>query len=127
MREAAPPWEQLGQLIDRQDSRALMAFIDTLSPSETARAISRLPEQEQHRLFGFLNPADAADVIEDIPEAQAAGLVELMPSERAAAIMEELASDHLVDVLGEMDVGVSRAILSRMDREDADEARKLLA
>ena len=127
MREAAPPWEQLGQLIDRQDSRALMAFIDTLSPSETARAISRLPEQEQHRLFGFLNPADAADVIEDIPEAQAAGLVELMPSERAAAIMEELASDHLVDVLGAMDAEASRAILSRMDREDADEARKLLA
>ncbi len=74
----------------------------------------------------LLSPEDAADMIEDIPDAQAADLVEDMPSEKAAAILEELDSDHLVDVLAEMDEDSSRAILDKMDKEDADEARKFL-
>ena len=127
MNELNPPWETLSRLIVTGKSAELTAFIDTLSPSETARAISRLAEQEQRRLFSLLSPEDAADVIEDISETQAADLVEDMPSAQAAAIMEELTSDHLVDVLGEMDADTSQAILEKMDRRDAEEARMLLA
>ena len=126
MSDLSPPWETLSELIAAGNSVELTKFIETLSPSETARAISRLTEEEQLRLFSLLSPEDAADVIEDIPEAQAADLVEDMPSEQAAAIMEELSSDHLVDVLGEMDEDASQAILAKMDREDAEEARMLL-
>ena len=54
-----------------------------------------------------------------------------MPSEQAAAIMEDViwpgrGSDHLVDVLGSMDEDASQAILAKMDREDAKEARMWL-
>jgi magnesium transporter len=105
----------------------LAKFIDALSPSETARVISRLTEEQRLRLLSLLSPQDAADVIEDIPEDQAADLVEDMPREQAAAIMEELASDHLVDVLGKIDDDASRAILAKMDRKDAAEARMLLS
>ena len=126
MNDSTPPWKILSELVAAKNSVELTHFIETLSPSETARAISRLTESEQLRLFSLLSPEDAADVIEDIPEAQAADLVEDMPSEQAAAIMEELSSDHLVDVLGEMDEDASKAILAKMDLEDAKEARILL-
>ncbi len=119
-------WQQVAELITAKNSAALLEYIDTLSPSETARTISRLPEETRLQLFTLLSPEDAADVIEDIPEAQAADLVEEMPSNQAAAIMEELDSDHLVDVLGEMDEDTSRAILAEMDQEEAREARMLL-
>jgi magnesium transporter len=122
-----PSWESIRSLIAGRDSAALTRFLETLSPPETARAISRLNEEEQQGLLGLLSPEDAADVIEDISEVQAADLVEDMPSEQAAAIMEELSSDYLVDVLGEMDADASRAILAKMDRKDAAEARMLLA
>ena len=126
MSELTPPWKMLSELSAAKDRVALTKFLDALSPSETARAISRLTEEEQRRLFSILSPEDAADMIEDIPETQAADLVEDMPSEQAAAIMEELTSDHLVDVLGEMDEDASQAILAKMDRKDAEEARMLL-
>lgn len=119
-------WESLSQLINAGNGVELNEYLDSLSPPETARAISRLSSEEQQRLLTILSPEEAADVIEDIPEAQAADLVEEMDTEQAAAIMEELDSDHLVDVLGEMDEETSQAILSRMDVEDAEEARKLL-
>jgi len=126
MKNEMPVRVLLKELIEAGSGTDLLAFIDTLSPSETARAISRLADVDQLRLFSLLSPQDAADVIEDIPEVQAAELVEDMPSEQAAAIMEELSSDHLVDVLGEMDEESSRAILAKMDREDAREARMML-
>ncbi len=118
--------EKLSELIDKKDRVELTSFINSLSPSETAWAMSRLTEEKQQQVLSLLLPADAADVIEDIPEIQAADLVEDMPIEQAAAIMEELASDHLADVLGEMDDESSEAILDKMDREDADEARMML-
>ena len=126
MSDLIPPWETLSELIAAENSVESVKFIDTLSPSETARAISRLTVEEQLHLLSLLSPEDAADVIEDIPDIQAADLVEDMPPEQAAAIMEELPSDHLVDVLGEMDEDASRAILAKMDREDAEEARMLM-
>ena len=126
MSNPMPPWETLSELIAGADSIAATQFINTLSPSETARTISRLSEEQQVRLLSLLSPEDAADMIEDIPETQAADLVEDIPSEQAAAIMEELRSDHLVDVLGEMDGDASRAILAKMTRQDADEARMFL-
>ena len=126
MSHVIPPWETLSGLIASKNSVEATKFVETLSPPETARAISRLTGEEQLRLFSLLSPKDAADVIEDISEAQAADLVEDMPSEQAAAIMEELSSDHLVDVLGEMDDEASQAILAKMDLKDAAEARMLL-
>ena len=126
MSDSTSPWDTLRELITAENSIELTGFIESLTPPETARAISRLTEHERLHLLGLLSPEDAADVIEDISEAQAADLVEDMPSERAAAILEELASDHLVDLLGKMDDDVSQAILAKMDREDAAEARMLL-
>ncbi|MGD9017980.1 MAG: magnesium transporter [Desulfobacterales bacterium] len=126
MSTQAPPWEILSELISEANRGKLTAFIDALSPSETARAISRLTEEERLRLLTLLSPEDAADVIEDISEVQAADMVADMPSEQAAAILESLTSDHLVDLLGEMDAESSRAILAEMDRDDAVEARKML-
>ena len=126
MSEFVTPWEALRELIAAGNGFEATKFIDTLSPSETARTISRLTEDEQIRILSLLTPEDAADVIEDISETQAANLVEDMPSDQAAAIMGELASDHLVDVLGEMDEDASQAILAKMDRQEAAEARKFL-
>ncbi|WP_300464955.1 magnesium transporter [Desulfobacula sp.] len=126
MNDFIQPWEQLAGLIKEKDSVRVAQFINDLSPSETARVISRLANDDQMLLFSLLSPGDAADVIEDIPEAQAADLVEDMSSEEAAAILEELPSDHLVDVLGEMDGKSTRAVLAKMDLEDANEARMFL-
>lgn len=126
MSDLITPWNTISDLLAVGDAVGLTKFIDSLSPTETARAISRLTEEEQLHLLGLLSPEDAADMIEDISETQAADLVEDMPTEQAAAIMEEMTSDHLVDVLGEMDDDASQAILAKMDSDDAKEARKLL-
>ena len=126
MSEIISSWERITELVEDENYSDLIEYIETLTPSETARAISRLSEAIRHHLFELLSPENAAEVIEDIPEVQAADFVEEMSSEKAAAIMEELDSDHLVDVLGEMDQESSDAILAKMDSDEAEEARKFL-
>ena len=121
------PWENIQALIDAGDAARLFDFIDDMSPTETARAISRLSAENQGRLFQLLTPADAAEIIEDISDTQAADLIDDLPPEQAAAILEELDSDHLADLLGEMDVEDAEAILERMTPEDAEEARQFMA
>ncbi len=105
----------------------LLDFIDSMSPTETARAISRLSAESQGRLFELLSPEDAAEVIEDISDAQAADLIEDLHPQHAASILEELDSDHVVDLLGEMDDEDAQAILEHMKPEEALEARQFLA
>ena len=81
------PWEQLQELVESGHSDALLAYLDTMSPMDTALCISRLPVDIQTELLELLSPSDAADVIEDIPDAQAADLIEELEPERAAAIL----------------------------------------
>ncbi len=120
------PWDTLESLVSAEDCGQIVDFLDQLSPSETARAISRLDPDQQVQLFGLLAPDAAAEVIEDISEEQAADLIEELPPENAAAILEELDSDHVVDLLGEMPDGSATAIIERMKPEDAEEARQFL-
>jgi len=121
------PWENIEVLIETGDASQLFDYIDKMSPTETARAISRLSSENQGRLFQLLTPSDAAEIIEDISDAQAADLIDDLPPDQAAAILEELDSDHLVDLLGEMDEENAEAILKQMNPDDALEARQFMS
>lgn len=120
------PWERLRALIRAGDARAIDAYLDSLSPAETARAIGRLAPDERVRLFTLLEPAEAADVLEDVPEDQAADLIDDLPRRQAAAIVDEMQSDVQADVLGRMSAGDAAEIIERMRPEEAADVRELL-
>ncbi|BCR06211.1 magnesium transporter MgtE [Desulfuromonas versatilis] len=120
------PWENLHELVTAGEAEPLLAFLDLMSPTETALAISRLSSEDQSRLLTLLSPADAAEVLEDISETQAADMIEELSPAHAAAILEELDSDHIADLLGDMDEDSAAAILDNMAPEEAEEARQFL-
>ena len=119
-------WEVLHKLIESKKPHQILAFLDQLDVADTALAISRLSTDDQKNLLIFLDPADAADVLEDIHENQAADIITELSPGRAASIIVELESDHRVDVLGEMEEESAEAILEQMDVEEADDIRQLL-
>ncbi len=124
--EHTKPWEQLSELIDGNDQKQVLKFLNSINPTDTALAVSRLPPTAQSILFTMLSPEQAAEVIEDISDEQAADLIEDLSPMHAAAILEELDSDHVVDLLGELDSDDADAIIAHMDPEDAQEARHFL-
>ncbi|WP_321394573.1 magnesium transporter [uncultured Desulfuromusa sp.] len=126
-KELEKPWEELATQLNTDDPQQIVAFLDSITPADTALAVSRLNSEEQTKLLTLLTPEDAADVIEDISDAQGADLIEELQPEHAAAILEELDSDHIADILGELDEADAHAIIDQMTPEEAEEARQFLA
>jgi magnesium transporter len=120
------PWEQLSELLETDDPKQIIAFLDSINPADTALSVSRLSASEQKHLLTLLEPEDAAEVIEDISDTQAADLIEDLLPAQAAAILEELDSDHIADLLSELDDDNANAIIEQMDPEEAEEARQFL-
>jgi len=126
--ETSPtPWEQLGELIEARDGTALQAYVGTLDPGETVRAMFRLSAENQQQLVKLLLPNQAADLLEDLPDAHAADLIENLEADEAADIVEELDSDHGADLLGELDEDDAEAILDEMVPEIARDVRHLFS
>src|SRR5690606_34211608 len=108
------------------DPDRLEAFFKSLPAGESARAISRLEDEDQTQLMQLLSPETAAELIEEVPDVQAAELIERLPPDDAAAIFNELESDHQADLLGDLSRGDAEAILAAMDPEEASQARQLV-
>lgn len=119
-------WEQLEFILERKDSEELTQFLDSLPPSEVARAMSRLDDDDQSTVLQLLAPEDAADLIEELPESQGAELLEDLPVQDAAKIVDEMDSDIRADVLSELDRHDAEAILEQMQPDEAEDARDLL-
>ncbi len=114
------------QLVGQKDAETLAQIMEDLPSREIVHLIGHLNRNEQMQLFKLLSPEDAADVIEDIPEAQAIGIIEDMEAGDAAAILNEMESDDQTDLIMELDHEDAQAILDRMEPEDAASVRKLL-
>lgn len=125
--ERVESWVELKRLIDAGNQLHVSEYLKQLGSGETARALSRLDEDDRSLLFSVLDPKEAAFVLNEIAEEQAADYIEDLPERRAALIVEELESDEQADILGQLDVDDAEGILQRMDPEDAQEARQLLA
>jgi len=121
------PWEKLRELSESGKSDALESFVDSLGSREAIRAIFRLDARERDVVLRALSPAEAADLIEEMPDEHAADLIERLPAAEAAAIVTELRSDDRADVLGDMDEESAAAILEALEPERAEEARRLVS
>ncbi len=119
------PWEQLEVLLARADGDQLCAFLGTLPPGETARAVSRLSRANQELLLTVLSPRQAAGLIMELPQAQAVELLGAVQPTLAAAVLGCLPSDERADLLGDLDAAQSAAILANLAPEVAEGARRL--
>ena len=124
---AEPPWETLQTLLAAEDAQEVQQFLNSLPVTEVARATSRLDSDEQTKLLTLLDPHDAAEIIEEVPDAQAVDLIEDLEPDQAAAILDEMRSDEQADLLADLDAEDAEAILEEMEPDEAADARQLMA
>lgn len=110
----------------RQDKRdELSDLLESLKSHEVVYLMSKLGRRNQHKLLTMINPEDAADIIEELPDTQAADILEEMDAGNAAAIINKLSSDDRVDVFSELDKKEAEAILTEMHPSEAEAIRKM--
>jgi magnesium transporter len=120
------PWEELAELIRIGEFARIVDFLDSLSPSETARTLARLEREDRERLLQVLPAEEAARVIHDLPDEQAADTLEEVRPDIAADILEELPSDDRVDVFSDLERDTAAAVLQSMEPEEAEEIREII-
>ncbi|MBF0288690.1 MAG: magnesium transporter [SAR324 cluster bacterium] len=120
------PLDELKDALQEGNKQQLETLCNTLSPSETARAVLRLDSEDQTQLLTLLEPKDAAEVITTIPEEEAAHFIEELPTDQAAPIIEELRSNHQADLLNYLTESKAEQILESLSTENASEIKQLM-
>lgn len=123
--ESVPVEVELDRLIRAGDGSGLRTLLRALSPSEVARAVSRLADDVRAALVEQLEPREASAVLESIPQTQAVATLALMAPATAAEVVHELPSAERADLLGELDPAAASAILAAMEPQAAHDAREL--
>ncbi|MEZ6016249.1 MAG: magnesium transporter [Planctomycetota bacterium] len=120
-------WRELATIVDEGTPAELTDFLEQLEYEDRAYAVARLPEEARQKLLITIEPEEAAEIIEGLPESQVSEAFEQMPAADAARIVEELQSHHAADVVGELEPERAAEILDEMDVADAMEVRALAA
>ncbi len=125
--EAADPGPELSTLVAAEDAEGCTRWLEGTQAAETVRVLSRLTSDDRELLLELLEPADAADALESMPEPQAIEAMEGIEPATAARILEELPSDEAADFIGDLDAEDAEKILHELNAEEADSVRRLAA
>ncbi len=120
-------WKVLHQEIEDNDIEGIEDTLENMTPSETARTLSRLSPNDQSQLLTMLPADGAADLVIDVPDAQAADMIKRLTPQDAASIVEALPSDERADLLGDVSKAAAEEILDELPPEDAEDLRELLS
>jgi magnesium transporter len=100
--------------------------IETISPSDFADRLERLPGDTARELFLRLPPDNAAAVLGELEHEKAAELLQDTEAEQAAAIFELLSPNQIADLLPALPVTARETVLARLPAELSAAAQALL-
>ncbi len=115
---------QLRAALERDDLASAVAVIESLQPADQADLVEELSDADQLALLARLDPADSADVLEEMEDEDAAALAERLPVAHLAGILDEMEADEAADVLG--DLSPERAEEALREMEEPGEVIPLL-
>ena len=110
-----------------QYAPALRALLDGLHPADLADAMLFLNEAEEQAVFKLLDTAEAAEVLDEVDATTASHLVKVTSSDRLADILEELPADEGADIVGGLSKANAREVLALTNNDVARDIQMLLA
>jgi magnesium transporter len=115
---------RLRAALEHDDLGGAVAVIEALQPADQADLVEELSDADQLALLSQLPPEDSADVLEEMEDEDAAALAELLPLEYLADILDEMEADEAADVLG--DLSPERAAKALREMEEPEDVIPLL-
>ena len=104
--------------LEKDDLTRAIRLIEALQPADQADLMEELDMPDQVALLSRLEPVDSADVLEEMEDEDAALLAELLPSEQLAGILDEMEIDEAADVLGDLSQEKVTEALREMDEPE---------
>jgi len=108
----------LRESLEKDDLTGAIRLIEALQPADQADLMEELDTPDQVALLSRLEPMESADVLEEMEDKDAAMLAELLPSEQLADILDEMEIDEAADVLGDLSQKKVTEALREMDEPE---------
>jgi magnesium transporter len=101
--------------------------IANLHPADLANIIGDMNQAQTGQFLDTLTTEQLADALEEVEEDLQVSLVENMPDEKVADVLDEMSPDEAADLLAELPRERSQKLIELMEDDEAEDVRKLLA
>ena len=118
--------KELKNLLESGDEIGIVTHIEGISPSELARAVTRLDDGDRTRFLELLGPARAAFVLSKLSGMGAASIIEQIDLDQAAPIVGEMTSHDQADLLREVSSHRAEQILKEVESTADSDTRALM-
>ena len=95
-------------------------------PSDIAKIIRSLSDENSEFVFSLLDADTASDVIVEFDDVTRERLVSELRHERLSEIVDEMDSDDATDLVAELPEDVAEKVLESIDEESSEEVKELL-
>jgi flagellar motility protein MotE (MotC chaperone)/sporulation protein YlmC with PRC-barrel domain len=123
-------WRDVEGLVGPEEAQGathLIAALNDMKPADAANMIHDLPFERRTAVVAALDDERLADVLEELPEEDQVEILEHLDSERAADILGEMSADDAADLIADLPPETAATLLSLMESEDAADVRRLMS
>jgi Mg/Co/Ni transporter MgtE len=123
-------WGDVEGLVGREPTQGathLIAALNEMRPADAANVIHDLPAERRTAVVAALDDERLADVLEELPDEDQVEILEHLDSERAADVLEEMSADDAADLIADLPPETAAKLLELMEPEDAEDVRRLMS
>jgi flagellar motility protein MotE (MotC chaperone)/sporulation protein YlmC with PRC-barrel domain len=123
-------WRDVQGLIGREPTQGathLVAALNEMKPADAANMIHDLPPERRSAVVGALDDERLADVLEELPDEDQVEILSHLDSERAADVLEEMSADDAADLIAELSPETAATLLGLMEPDEAADVRRLMS
>ncbi|TCJ22416.1 magnesium transporter MgtE N-terminal domain-containing protein [Nocardioides jejuensis] len=110
-----------------QGATHLLASLSEMRPADAANIIHDLPPERRTAVVAGMDDERLADVLEELPEEDQVEILERLDSERAADVLEEMSPDDAADLIADLSPETAATLLELMEPEEAEDVKRLLS
>ncbi|MCX6396518.1 MAG: CBS domain-containing protein [Propionibacteriales bacterium] len=123
-------WNDVDGLHTREPNQGtthLIAALGDLKPADAANVIHELPADRRREVVAGLEDERLADILEELPEEDQVEILEFLSQERAADVLEEMSPDDAADLIADLPPETAARLLELMEPDEAEDVRRLLS
>jgi flagellar motility protein MotE (MotC chaperone)/sporulation protein YlmC with PRC-barrel domain len=123
-------WRDVEGLVGRQPTQGathLIAALNELRPADAANVIHDLPPERRAAVVAAMDDERLADVLEELPDEDQVEILEHLDSERAADVLEEMSADDAADLIADLAPETAAKLLELMEPDEAEDVRRLMS
>ncbi len=113
-------------LEDNQGAEHLIASLADLRPADAANLIHELPRDRRSQVVDGMDDERLAHILEELPEEDQVEILEHLDSGRAADVLEEMSADDAADLIADLPHDTAQTLLGLMETDEAAEVRRLM-